>query len=191
MTSSDKRRPLLLLPARPASMLLVIDFQEKLVPLTADHAAVETNIRRLLKLASIFEMPALVTEQYVKGLGQTTAPVREAAEGRDTMEKMEFSCFRDEAMKERILSFSRPHAILSGIETHVCVLQTALDLLEGGYRVYVPADAVTSRSPENRRVGLRLMERAGASIVTTETIVFSFLERCGTPEFKAMLAEVR
>lgn len=180
-----------LLPDKSRSMLVVIDFQEKLVPSTADHAEVETNVGRLLGLASIYSIPALVSEQYVKGLGPTTAAVREAASGLATLEKLEFSCWRNEGMRDALRRFGRPHAILCGIEAHVCVLQTALDMLAAGLRVFVPEDAVTSRTATNRRVGLRLMERAGASIVSTETIVFSFLEKCGTPEFKAMLAKIR
>lgn len=180
-----------LLPEKGRAMLVVIDFQEKLAPLTADHAEVETNIRRLVESAAIFSLPALVSEQYVKGLGPTTAAVREAAAGLPSMEKLEFSCWRNEGMRAALRAFGRPHAILCGIETHVCVLQTALDMLAAGLRVFVPEDAVTSRTATNRRVGLRLMERAGASIVSTETIVFSFLEKCGTPEFKAMLARIR
>ena len=183
--------PRTLLPDKRASMLVVVDFQEKLVPLTRDHAEVETNVRRLLKLAEIFAVPALVSEQYVKGLGRTTEAVRGSAARVPVLEKTEFSCWRNEGMREALRKHARPHAILCGIEAHVCVLQTALDMLASGLRVFVPEDAVTSRTEANRRAGLRLMDRAGASIVTTETIVFAFLERCGTPEFKAMLAEIR
>src|SRR5262249_3742613 len=109
----------------------------------------------------------------------------------EPIEKMEFSCWRNAALRERVRALGRRDAILCGIETHVCVLQTALDLLADGYRVFVAADAVTSRTPLNRRVGARLMERAGAILTPTETVIFQFLEKCGTPEFKAMLEEIR
>jgi nicotinamidase-related amidase len=138
-------------------------------------------------------VPSLVSEQYVRGLGPTTAAVREAAgaAGAEVMEKLEFSCLRNGAMRETLARRNRPHVILGGIESHVCVLQTALDAIELGLSVFVPEDAVTARTKTNRRAGIRLMERAGASIVTTETIVFAFLERCDAPEFKTMLAEIR
>lgn len=179
-------------PRREATCFVVVDVQEALVRAMPPDtmAAVTRNLRILAAAARTFGLPVLVTEQYPKGLGRTIAPVVEAlAEGGRPpvpIEKTDFGCACVPAFRDALKAAGRATVLLAGLETHVCVLQTALGLLADGYLVHVPADAVCSRTAANRQIGLDLMARAGAVITSTETVVFQLLGRAGTPEFKAL-----
>ncbi len=179
-------------PRREATCLVVVDVQEALLrAIPADTAAaIVRNLRILTAAAHIFGLPVLVTEQYPRGLGRTVAAVAEAlAEGGRPpvpIEKTEFGCAAVPAFRDALKATGRGTVVLTGLEAHVCVLQTALGLLADGYLIHVPADAVGSRSAANRQIGLDLMARGGAVITSTETIVFQLLGRAGTPEFKAL-----
>jgi nicotinamidase-related amidase len=164
---------------RDRAALLVVDVQEGFRPY-ASFAAVAESCRRLLAGARILQMPALVSEQYPKGLGPT-APELELEEGKEMMiEKTVFSAARADGFDLK----GREQAIVCGIETHVCVSQTVHDLLERGVEVHVPADAVGSRHQLDYERGLERLERAGAVVSTVESALFELLERAGTPEFK-------
>lgn len=164
---------------RDRAALLVVDVQEGFRPY-ASFADVAESCRRLLAGARILQMPALVSEQYPKGLGPT-APELGIEEGEDLMiEKTVFSAARADGFDLK----GRPQAIVCGIETHVCVSQTVHDLLDRGIEVHVPADAVGSRHSLDYERGLERLQRAGAVVSTVESALFELLERAGTPEFK-------
>jgi nicotinamidase-related amidase len=164
---------------RDRAALLVVDVQEGFRPY-ASFANVAESCRRLLAGARILQMPALVSEQYPKGLGPT-APELGIEEGEEMMiEKTVFSAARADGFDLK----GRPQAIVCGIETHVCVSQTVHDLLGKGVEVHVPADAVGSRHQLDYERGLERLERAGAVVSTVESALFELLERAGTPEFK-------
>jgi len=164
---------------RDRAALLVVDVQEGFRPY-ASFADVAESCRRLLAGARILQMPALVSEQYPKGLGPT-APELGIEEGEEMMiEKTVFSAARADCFDLK----GRQQAIVCGIETHVCVSQTVHDLLDRGVEVHVPADAVGSRHQLDYERGLERLERAGAVVSTVESALFELLERAGTPEFK-------
>jgi nicotinamidase-related amidase len=165
--------------ARDRAALLVIDVQEGFRPY-AVFDGVATACAKLLQAARIMQVPALVSEQYPKGLGHTAPEVGLRDEPR--IEKSVFSAAR----AEHFDLLGRDQVIVCGIETHVCVSQTVHDLLDDGLQVHVLADAVGSRHDIDYQRGLQRMERAGAVISTVEAALFELLERAGTPEFKAV-----
>ncbi|HEY3490816.1 MAG TPA: isochorismatase family protein [Candidatus Deferrimicrobiaceae bacterium] len=170
------------------SVLVVVDIQERLVGAIDPelYRIALKNTQILIEAAGTLSVPIVVTEQYPKGLGRTVAEVEQALEGKpiSRYEKSTFSCARDEGFLSHLGSLGRKHAILVGMETHVCVYQTAIDLMRAGYSVFVIDDAVSSRFRHNYESGLRSMIHAGAVVFSTETALFSLLKRAGTPEFK-------
>ena len=168
--------------------------QEKLMsamPDTEGGVAVK-NVKILLEAAKLLDIPVHVTEQYPKGLGPTIGEIRESAgEEFHPIEKVVFSCARSPEFMEALKDVGRSSVLLCGVETHVCVLQTVIDLVNDGYRVYVPADAVVSRKQLDWEKGIALMDKAGAVIGTTEAFLFQLLERAGTDEFKQISKLVR
>ena len=171
------------------AMLLVIDVQAKLLPAIQDRDDVSFNVQQLLRGSRVFELPVLATEQYPKGIGPTVPPVAELLARREAtvIEKSTFSACGDEQLREALRRIDRPEVILCGIEAHVCVLQSALDLVSMDHRVYVCADAVGSRRRLDRQWGLSRMQQAGVAVTTTEAVLFELCERCGTPRFKELL----
>jgi nicotinamidase-related amidase len=165
--------------ARDRAALVVVDVQESFRPY-ATFDAVASACAKLLQAARILEVPALVSEQYPKGLGRTAPEVGVTDER--LIEKTVFSAARADGFDLG----GREQAIVCGIETHVCVSQTVHDLLAAGIEVHVPADAVGSRHEIDYERGLERMERAGAIVSTVEASLFELLERAGTPEFKAV-----
>lgn len=165
--------------SRERATLVVVDVQEAFRPY-ASFAGVAQACAKLVQAARILGIPALVSEQYPKGLGHTVAEV--GLEGERRIEKSVFSAARAEGFDLG----DRRQALVCGIETHVCVSQTVHDLLERGVEVHVPADAVGSRHELDYERGLERMERAGAAVTTVEASLFELLERAGTPEFKAV-----
>jgi nicotinamidase-related amidase len=177
------------LPPRDATALVVVDIQERFFPaMEAERKdPFLENTKLLLELAKTMGLPVLVTEQYPKGLGKTIPSVAEALPaGTEPMEKLFFSSWRAEGFAERFREVGARYAIVIGLESHVCVLQTVIDMLTEDIVVHVPRDAVISRTRENCDTGLELMDRAGALISSTETIIFQMLERAGTEEFKTL-----
>lgn len=170
------------LMSRNDTGLLVIDIQTKLMDKMADRDGVVANVARLIEGAKILGMAVQATEQYPKGIGPTVPELAERLPARP--EKLTFSCCGLPEVAEQFRSRGVQKVLLAGIETHVCVQQTALDLLAQGFRVYVAADAVASRKDLDRELSLRRMDRAGAVLTTTEAALFEWTERAGTPEFK-------
>ena len=161
---------------RERAALVVVDVQEAFRPAVQDFDAVVENTRRLMEGARILGVPAIVTEQYPKGLGRTVEEL-------GPVEAVEKTCF-SAARAEGFELDGRDQAIVCGIETHVCVSQTAHDLLERGVEVHVASDAVTSRTTPNKQVGLHKMEQSGAIVTSVETALFELLGAAGTEEFK-------
>jgi nicotinamidase-related amidase len=163
---------------------VVIDIQEKLFP----HIyAGEHMLGRVLKLVEgleVLQVPLLVTEQYTKGLGPTVFPLHEMVKEHPAIEKMTFSCCGETAFMDKLRALNKKYILLCGIETHVCVLQTALDLLEEGFVPVLVADAVSSRHEEDKKIALRRIERAGGILTSTESILFELCQVSGTAEFK-------
>jgi nicotinamidase-related amidase len=162
--------------------LLVIDVQEKLVPLIPDSPALLRNVAFLLDGARVLGIPVQATEQYPKGLGATVPDIARRLSERP--DKVAFTCCAVPSIVPNFRAAGRQKIVLAGIETHVCVLQTALDLLALDFQVYIPADAVGSRFRSDHERALDRMERAGAVVTTSETAVFEWVGAAGTPQFK-------
>ncbi len=143
-------------------------------------------------MAGVLGIPVLVSEQYPKGLGPTIAPIRERlGDGFRPVEKLAFSCGRSPEFRAALEATGKKDVLICGVEAHVCVLQTVLDLRRDGYHAFVAADGVTSRRDADRDAGLALMDRAGAVIGTAEIFAFELLERAGSEEFKKISKLVR
>jgi nicotinamidase-related amidase len=169
------------------TLLVVVDLQEKLLPAIPERERVVRNSRLLLRLAREVRLPVLFTTQYSKGLGVIAPDIRAEAPAAQAFDKTSFGCFGDEAIGGAVEASDRDQLLVCGIETHICVAQTVLGAFEKGYEVHVCSDAVGSRTPENHRVGLGRMERAGAVVSSAEMAVYELLGRSDSPAFKAML----
>jgi nicotinamidase-related amidase len=177
---------------RDQAVLVVIDVQEKLCRAMSDKVLERLvgNAGILMEAAAELGMPVVATEQYVKGLGQTLDPLRERLT-EPALEKMTFSCCGDQAFLDRLAALGRKQVVIVGMETHVCVLQTVLELLAAGYTVHLVRDAVMSRSKENWQAGIETARDAGAVVTTTEAALFQLLKVAGTEEFKKLSRLVR
>lgn len=173
------------------TLLLIIDVQGRLAASVTDATNVEAAIGRLVRGCSVLEVPVMVTEQYPKGLGHTVESLRELLPGAEPIEKLSFSCCGNETFMERLRSFNRNEILIVGMEAHVCVYQTAVELLDFGYNVHLVTDGVTSRSEANRQLGISCIERAGAFLTSTEMALFELLRTAGTDRFKAVSAIVK
>lgn len=177
------------------SVLCVIDIQQRLLPAMSEAETVILNSRTLVETAADLTIPVMVSEQNPAGLGETDARVLEAR-GDDVadkapIEKTHFSCMDDPAFAKSFQAHQRGQAILVGLEAHVCVLQTAAGLLRDGAEVFVVADAVSSRTPASKDRALARLAAAGVGIVTTEMVVFEWLARAGTPDFRRALPRIK
>jgi nicotinamidase-related amidase len=177
--------------ARAQAALVVVDIQERLLPAMFEKERVVRNAVRLIKGAAVLGVPVLATEQYRKGLGATVAEVASAIPGFAPLEKVAFSACGAGDFAAALKTTGASDAILCGIEAHVCVTQTCLDLLDQGKRVFIAADAASSRTPENYRLGLERMAAAGAVIASTEMVLFELLGEAGTAQFKQILELVK
>ena len=175
---------------RTRASVLVLDVQEKLIPVMWNWAPVEKYLKALIQTAKELDLPLIATEQYPKGLG-ATIPALRAMLPASPLVKMHFSCGADPEFAKALAATGRRQVIVAGIETHVCVFQTVRDLVEQGYETFVCADAVTSRFEEHRRVALAQMHDLGAVVTSAETAIFDLLHLCGTPEFKRVSPLVR
>ena len=162
--------------------LLVVDVQEKLIPLVFNHRQVVWNIRRLLDGAAVLGVPVLGTEQYPHGLGPTVTELAQRIDRCD--EKQAFSCLGCKETAEALAALEVHKVLIVGIEAHVCVAQTGHDLLAAGYDVYLAVDAVGSRGRLDAETALRRLDSAGATLTTTEAALFEWCEVSGTPQFK-------
>ena len=174
---------------RDNALLIVIDVQEKLTAVIHEQEQLQRNIERLVRGCHILKVPALLTEQYPKGLGPTTEKVQGAFDetyGTRAVQKMCFSGYRCSEFIETIAPMNRKQVLVAGIETHVCVYQTVTDLLSAGYEVTVIADAVSSRTARNREIALERMAQEGAKWSSTEMALFELTVEAGSDEFKAI-----
>jgi len=180
---------------RETAVLVVVDVQERLVPAIDKDLYTRSlgNFKIVIEAAGTLGLPIVLTEQYPKGLGRTVPDVLRALEGKayERIEKVSFSCARDETFLDLIAKTGRRQVVLIGMETHVCVYQTSVDLLNAGYEVFVLDDAVSSRFPHNYQSGIRALRDAGAVVVSTETAVFQLMKVAGTPEFKKISSLIR
>ena len=172
---------------RTRSQLLLVDLQEKLLPKIQGREAVLANARKMIRAAQILLLPVTLTEQYPKGLGKTDTALASLLPDLQPIAKLHFSCARHEGFLQALASHNRQQIILVGIEAHVCIQQTALDLLAEGYEVFVCADAVGSRNEFDYDVALLRMQAAGAVVTTAEAAIFELLDRAGTDQFKQVL----
>lgn len=166
------------------SVLVVVDIQERLVPAIHDADGLVANARILLQAAARLGIPALATEQYPRGLGRTIEPVGSLMQPDQLVEKVEFSAAANPVFVGRLASLGRRTAVLCGMEAHVCVLQTALDLVAAGGRVAIVRDAASSRRPASAEAAFARAAADGVTIVTTEMVVFEWLHKAGTAEFR-------
>ena len=173
------------------SELLVIDMQERLVPAMMAPARTIKNTRLLLQAAEKTGVPALLTEQYPQGLGATVPDIQKVAGTSEVLPKMHFSCMEDAVFAKTFRSLNRKQAILTGMEAHICVFQTAASLAENDYEVFVVSDATASRTLESEKACLTRLNAAGISIVTTEMVIFEWLGQAGTVAFKEMLPLIK
>jgi nicotinamidase-related amidase len=169
---------------RGRAALVVIDIQERLARAMPKLDEYYRNVGVLIKAFRRLATPVVVTEQYTKGLGPTVPEIADALGDFEPVEKMTFSCAGEPKYVEELQAIDINQAVLCGMETHVCVQQTALDLLAAGHQVHVAADAVRSRKKQDWAFSLERMRQAGVIITTTEAIVFEMLVECGTDEFK-------
>jgi len=168
------------------SILVVVDIQERLFPHMYDDDRLENNCTRLISGMQILNIPTLVTEQYSKGLGSTIEPLKNILNQYEPIEKMSFSCCGIESFSNSLKKLNKKYVLLCGIESHVCVLQTALDLLEQEYQPVLIEDCVSSRKENDKNMAVARMRQAGVIISTYESILFELCEISGTDQFKAI-----
>jgi Amidases related to nicotinamidase len=179
---------------RAESFLIVIDVQQKLMPVIDDRESIERNIDLLVRGCRVLDIPTIVTEQNVQGLGPTISTIRrtfEETSGYVPIEKSSFSGFGCPEFVMATRNLHRKQAIVAGIEAHVCVYQTVEDLLANGYQVTIVADAVSSRTPANKEIALRRMVSDGAKISSTEMVLFELTVTSGTDEFREIARLVK
>jgi nicotinamidase-related amidase len=172
------------------AVLLVVDLQEKLLPAMDRADDCISAAVKMIRAAQVLELPILLTEQYPAGLGRTCAAVRQLLGETAAIEKMRFSACVDEVM-HRLTALKRRQVVVVGIEAHVCVQQTVLDLLRAGYPTWVCADAVSSRRTLDRDIAFQRMRQAGAIVTTTESVTFEMLIEAGTEQFRQVLRIVK
>jgi nicotinamidase-related amidase len=173
------------------TVLLVVDIQEKLAAVMQERDKVVRNNLHLIELAKMIQMPVMVTEQYPNGLGATVPEIREALPSYRPVEKMTFDCCGQPSFLGELKEHNKSSVVLTGMETHICVLQTCIGLLQGGINVHVVQDAICSRTKENWKIGIEFMREAGAVVTSTETVLFQLLKVAGTEEFKAISRRIK
>ena len=176
---------------RDEAILVFIDVQGKLHEMMSEKDVLDGNLERLIRCAQLLDIPIVGTEQIPEKLGATNEPFKSLLSEVPMIGKTAFSCWGEPGFVATFQSLNKRQAILVGIETHVCVYQTAIDLLEEGVEVFVIADAVSSRSPENKQLALSAMRDAGAKILPTETVLFSLLRDAADPCFKELLKLIK
>jgi nicotinamidase-related amidase len=173
--------------------LLVVDIQEKLLPPIFQKEQLVKNSQLLIRLAGILKVPTIMTTQYAKGLGAIVPEVASLLPDTQAIDKQMFSCFASDVFCSLLkrLPGSRNTVLLCGMESHICIMQTALGALHEGYLVHVASDAVSSRTEWNWRIGLERMRAAGAVISSTEMMIYELLRSSGAPAFKEMLQHLK
>jgi nicotinamidase-related amidase len=170
---------------------IVVDFQERVVPAVDGRDDLVAAMERLVRGLAALEVPRVIVEHNPKGLGATIEPIRGLMDGSSRFEKLAFSCCGEPGFLEHVRGTGRTAAIVAGTESHVCVLQTVLDLLAAGFAVAVVEDAVGSRRPADRRAAIERMRQEGARITTVESLLYELTERAGTDDFRRVLKLVK
>ncbi len=183
-----KRHPAIL--KRESSALLVVDIQERLFRVMQNYEALLENVLKLIKGMKILNIPIFYTEQYPKGLGSTVQLIKEELNG-DAIQKLSFSCGGAENLFEELKHQKIKQVIVVGIESHVCVQQTVLDLIANGFQVHLPVNAVSSRFKIDYDTALKRMDKHNAEITTVESILFELLNVCTIPEFKPITSLIK
>jgi len=176
---------------RDNSVAIIIDIQERLLPAINNNQVLQDNVYKLLKGLKLFNVPIITTQQYTKGLGETSTRLQELISNVKPIEKLSFSCYQEPSFKNEIAKTAKKIALIIGIEAHVCVLQTVIDLIENGYTAVVVSDCISSRTEENKSIALIRMQQEGAIITSYESLLFELCTKAGTEEFKALSAIVK
>lgn len=174
------------------SSLLIVDVQERLLPAMAEPGEVVSRCQILLKAAEALEIPITISEQYPKGLGHTVPEL--LCPSAKIFEKLSFSCWRDAEMRKHFIDLhehERPLIIVAGIEAHVCVLQSCIDIYNAGFGVFAVADAMGSRDPKSAALAYDRLRGAGIQVINTEMALFELMEKAGTPMFKTLSALIK
>ncbi len=173
------------------SLLLIVDIQQAMLKAIDGWQGVTHRVNQLSRAAAVVGVPVVITEHYKKGLGETIEEVTRHTVNPAVVEKIHFSACLEPEFLETIASYGRKQIILTGMESHVCVLQTGLNLIHAGYQVQLVADAVGSRSESDRETAVGLFRQAGAVITCTETVIFQWARRAGTERFRELLQIVK
>ena len=173
------------------SLLLIIDFQAGMLKVINAWEKVAGKVKQLIQTANILGIPILLTEHYKKGLGETHSEILREIQSPRICQKEHFSACMEPDFLSTIHSFRRNKIIVAGMETHVCVLQTCMDLIKAGFQIHLVADAVTSRVKENRDIAIDLLRQAGAVISSTEIVIFQWAYRANTENFRRILPVVK
>ena len=171
---------------RDDALLVVIDVQEKFRPVIHQFSRVVKNVRKLAEGFRLLGIPIVVTEQYPKGLGSIVPEVKESLGASTPVEKISFSCFGDESFRNAVKKHGRKNLVLAGIESHVCVLKTALDALAQGFAVHVAVDGVSSIRESDHLIAVERFKQAGVFLASSEMILFQLLDDAKEPEFKKL-----
>jgi nicotinamidase-related amidase len=176
---------------REDSLLLIIDIQQAMLKVIDFWEIVAGKVKQLIRSASVLDVPILLTEQYKKGLGETLPELIQEIDSPQVFQKEHFSACLEADFIPTVQSFDRKKIIVVGMETHVCVLQTCLDLAKAGFQVHLVADAVASRVKDNKDLAIDIMKQAGAVITSTEIVIFQWAYRANTNEFRKILPIVK
>jgi nicotinamidase-related amidase len=173
------------------TVLVIVDIQGNLAQAMVDKDLLFENVQKLIRGMNVFNIPIVITEQIPEKLGATIPEIARLLSGVEKISKASFSCCKNEQFVNKLGVLKKRQVLISGIETHICVYQTAIDLLQAGYGVHCVADAVSSRTSLNREVGIRKICEAGAMLTSTETILFELLQTADDSRFKEIFKIVK
>jgi nicotinamidase-related amidase len=166
------------------AVLVVVDIQTKLLPVVHNYPLVLDNLRKIILGVQVLKIPILLTEQYPRGLGTTVEEIQSLLTEYRPIVKQTFSCWQDSIFQEALRRQKKRQVLICGIESHICVYQTSLDLVENGFDVFLLTDAVSSRTIENRSLALNNLEKAGIQLTSVEMALFEMLKDSSDPAFK-------
>jgi len=173
------------------SMAIIVDIQEKLLPVIKDSEECVRNVKLLLEGFKLLHIPFIVTQQYTRGLGMTIPEIRDMVDNFHYLDKISFSCYEDSRLKEEIDKLQKKNIILCGAEAHICVQQTAIDLRAAGYNVIAVTNCIGSRKTEDKAAALKRYEYEGIMVATYESLLFELTRKAGSDTFKAISALIK
>jgi isochorismate hydrolase len=176
---------------REASLLLIIDFQQGMLKVMDSWERIARKVTQLIQASDVLDVPVLVTEHYKKGLGETHTHIFREIKSPVVFQKEHFSACLETNFLSTVRSFKRQKIVVVGMETHVCVLQTCLDLIKSGFQVHLVADAVASRTTENRDIAIELLRQGDAVVTSTEIVIFQWACQANTDDFRKILPIVK